>query len=214
MVLVGRPPRGTKASYVDVDNRGGAPAAVAHLARCRSAGRWRRSPGRRTWRPASTGLPAIATRSTERRALRGRELEAAATSPRTAGGRDERLLAAAPTSTRSSPRRTSWPLGALAVLRAAGRRVPDDVAVVGFDDSPVARHARPHLTSVRQPIEEMGRELARLLIDDRSPDAVPRRVILGDPSSYERARAPGGAAPDRPATGAPLRRDPAIPARG
>ena len=69
--------------------------------------------------------------------------------------------------------------GALSVLAAAGRRVPDDVAVVGFDDSPVATTTRPQLTSVRQPIEEMGHEMARLLIDlvDGS-DPVPRRVIL------------------------------------
>ena len=45
--------------------------------------------------------------------------------------------------------------GALRVLDAAGRRVPDDVALVGYDDSPIAPRRRP-LTSVRQPIEEMG----------------------------------------------------------
>ena len=46
--------------------------------------------------------------------------------------------------------------GALAVLAAAGRRVPDDVAVVGFDDVPEATLSEPPLTTVRQPIEEMG----------------------------------------------------------
>ena len=50
------------------------------------------------------------------------------------------------------------------------------MAVVGYDDSPVASTARPQLTSVRQPIEEMGHETARLLIDlvegsDRVPGA-------------------------------------------
>ncbi|WP_166352013.1 substrate-binding domain-containing protein [Phytoactinopolyspora limicola] len=54
--------------------------------------------------------------------------------------------------------------GALRTLREAGRRVPDDVAVVGFDDSGVARQTDPTLTTVRQPTEEMGREMARLLI--------------------------------------------------
>ncbi|NDL55521.1 substrate-binding domain-containing protein [Phytoactinopolyspora mesophila] len=54
--------------------------------------------------------------------------------------------------------------GALRTLREAGRRIPDDVAVVGFDDSGVARQTDPTLTTVRQPIEEMGREMARLLI--------------------------------------------------
>ncbi len=69
--------------------------------------------------------------------------------------------------------------GAIAVLAAAGRRVPEDVAVVGYDDSPVATTVRPQLTSVRQPIEEMGHETARLLIDlIEGSDPVPRRVIL------------------------------------
>ena len=69
--------------------------------------------------------------------------------------------------------------GAIAVLAAAGRRVPEDVAVVGYDDSPVATTVRPQLTSVRQPIEEMGHETARLLIDlVEGSDPVPRRVIL------------------------------------
>ena len=69
--------------------------------------------------------------------------------------------------------------GALAVLAAAGKRVPEDVAVVGFDDSPVAMTTRPPLTSVRQPIEEMGQEMARLLTDAiEGPAHAPRRVIL------------------------------------
>ncbi|MFD6872805.1 MULTISPECIES: LacI family DNA-binding transcriptional regulator [unclassified Streptomyces] len=55
--------------------------------------------------------------------------------------------------------------GALRELRAAGHRVPQDVALVGFDDSVVARHMDPPLTSVRQPIEEMGRAMARLLLE-------------------------------------------------
>ncbi|MFC7545600.1 LacI family DNA-binding transcriptional regulator [Plantactinospora sp. GCM10030261] len=55
-------------------------------------------------------------------------------------------------------------IGALRVLREVGRRVPDDVAVVGFDDTPVAGQAEPPLTTVFQPIEEMGREMVRLLV--------------------------------------------------
>ncbi|SDP31094.1 transcriptional regulator, LacI family [Actinopolyspora xinjiangensis] len=54
--------------------------------------------------------------------------------------------------------------GAMRVLRAAGRRVPEDVAVIGFDDSDVARNTEPALTSVAQPVQRMGAELARLLI--------------------------------------------------
>ncbi|MGW5000859.1 LacI family DNA-binding transcriptional regulator [Streptomyces hydrogenans] len=54
--------------------------------------------------------------------------------------------------------------GALRALRAAGRSVPDDVAVVGFDDLPMARHTEPALTTVRQPMREMGRAAARSLL--------------------------------------------------
>ncbi|MFE0724461.1 LacI family DNA-binding transcriptional regulator [Streptomyces rochei] len=64
--------------------------------------------------------------------------------------------------------------GARQVLREAGRRIPDDVALVGYDDSAIARHMEPPLTSVRQPIEEMGRAMIDLLLNeiaDRRPAA-------------------------------------------
>jgi len=50
-------------------------------------------------------------------------------------------------------------------LESAGRRVPDDVAVVGFDDVPIAESARPPLTTIRQPLDAMGVRLAQLLLD-------------------------------------------------
>ncbi|MFJ8755832.1 LacI family DNA-binding transcriptional regulator [Streptomyces cyaneofuscatus] len=56
--------------------------------------------------------------------------------------------------------------GARQVLREADRRIPEDVALIGFDDSVVARHMHPALTSVRQPIEEMGRRMAQLLLEE------------------------------------------------
>ncbi|MET7869135.1 LacI family DNA-binding transcriptional regulator [Streptomyces cyaneofuscatus] len=56
--------------------------------------------------------------------------------------------------------------GARQVLREADRRIPKDVALIGFDDSVVARHMHPALTSVRQPIEEMGRRMAQLLLEE------------------------------------------------
>ncbi|MCM1974795.1 MULTISPECIES: LacI family DNA-binding transcriptional regulator [Streptomyces] len=62
--------------------------------------------------------------------------------------------------------------GARQVLRETGRRIPDDVALVGYDDSAIARHMDPPLTSVRQPIEEMGRRMIDLLLEeiaDRRP---------------------------------------------
>ncbi|RKN41254.1 LacI family DNA-binding transcriptional regulator [Streptomyces hoynatensis] len=54
--------------------------------------------------------------------------------------------------------------GVLRALRAAGRRVPEDVAVVGFDDIPVAAFTEPPLTTVRQPVREMGETATRLLL--------------------------------------------------
>ena len=63
--------------------------------------------------------------------------------------------------------------GALTALRAAGRRVPDDVAVGGFDDSAVALTTHPPLTTVRQPLERVAEETVRLLlelIDGARPD--------------------------------------------
>ncbi|HEY1485294.1 MAG TPA: LacI family DNA-binding transcriptional regulator [Micromonosporaceae bacterium] len=55
-------------------------------------------------------------------------------------------------------------LGAVHVLRDRGRRVPEDVAVIGFDDSRAAVASRPQLTTVRQPVEDMAAEMARLLL--------------------------------------------------
>jgi DNA-binding LacI/PurR family transcriptional regulator len=67
----------------------------------------------------------------------------------------------------------------LGVLLDSGRRVPEDVAVVGFDDSPVATSVRPALTTVRQPIVAMGREMAKLLMRQiADPVGAPSRVIF------------------------------------
>lgn len=54
--------------------------------------------------------------------------------------------------------------GALQALQEAGARVPDDVAIVGFDDLPTAVQVTPPLTTVRQPIEEKGARAAEILI--------------------------------------------------
>jgi LacI family transcriptional regulator len=55
-------------------------------------------------------------------------------------------------------------VGALRALRQAGRRVPDDVALVGFDDAPVAAYTNPPLTTVRQPIYDLGVTAIKLLL--------------------------------------------------
>jgi DNA-binding LacI/PurR family transcriptional regulator len=79
--------------------------------------------------------------------------------------------------------------GAVLVLHQQGRRVPEDVAVVGFDDSPAALACRPQLTTVRQPVEDMAGEMTRLVlahIDD--PGREPTSVIF-DPSLVVRTSA-------------------------
>lgn len=54
--------------------------------------------------------------------------------------------------------------GAIAAAEQLGLRVPEDVAIVGFDDIPFAVHMRPTLTTVRQPIHEMGQRAIELLL--------------------------------------------------
>lgn len=69
--------------------------------------------------------------------------------------------------------------GALLALHRHNRRVPDDIALVGFDDSSAALACRPPLTTVRQPIEEMAAEMARLLLSQiAQPGEMPRPVIF------------------------------------
>jgi DNA-binding LacI/PurR family transcriptional regulator len=55
--------------------------------------------------------------------------------------------------------------GALQVLREAGRRVPQDVAVGGFDDAGLAATLDPPLTTMRQPLDQIAGEMVRLLIE-------------------------------------------------
>ncbi|CAM5271986.1 LacI family DNA-binding transcriptional regulator [Streptomyces canus] len=55
-------------------------------------------------------------------------------------------------------------LGALDAARALGLSVPDDLSIVGFDDLPQAAHSAPPLTTVRQPLHEMGRAGTRALM--------------------------------------------------
>ncbi|MFF5516338.1 substrate-binding domain-containing protein [Streptomyces coeruleorubidus] len=69
--------------------------------------------------------------------------------------------------------------GVLAALHEAGPRIPRDVAVTGFDDVELASYTYPALTTIRQPMREMGETAARLLLDHvrRSPEAEPSRIV-------------------------------------
>jgi DNA-binding LacI/PurR family transcriptional regulator len=69
--------------------------------------------------------------------------------------------------------------GALRVLREAGREVPRDVSVVGFDDAPLAQSTHPPLTTVHQSPEQMGQVMVALLVDTmRHPDEPPNPRLL------------------------------------
>jgi DNA-binding LacI/PurR family transcriptional regulator len=168
VVLAGRVGRRASAAglwWVDADNRAGARAAVAHLldqgrrriatvagpadlavGRDRLAG-WRDELGR-----TATGVPTeLVERGpfTEEAGYHGAQ----------------RLLARAGDLDAVFAASDLIALGVLRALRELGRRIPDDVALVGFDDIPAARASDPPLTTVRQPVEAMGARMAALLLD-------------------------------------------------
>ncbi|GAA1704349.1 LacI family DNA-binding transcriptional regulator [Microbacterium sediminicola] len=68
--------------------------------------------------------------------------------------------------------------GAMAELGARGLRVPEDVAVIGYDDSPVATTVTPQLTTIGQPSYEQGAQMAAVLLDILSGKNPPRATIL------------------------------------
>jgi DNA-binding LacI/PurR family transcriptional regulator len=180
VVVGGEPPPGSRVSYVDNDNHGGAVAAVTHLIELG-----------RTTIATITGpldMPAGVTRRLAYRdALRaaGRsldeDLEEAGGFTREGGEHAmEVLLRRCPDIDAVFAASDLMAAGALSALYAAGRRVPEDVAIVGFDDSIIALSTQPALSTVRQSMEAMGRELVSVLlrtIDAR--DRVVRRVVLG-----------------------------------
>lgn len=165
-VLSGRRGGEEPVPYVDCDNTGGAQAAVEHL-----IGRGRRSVATITGPPDM--YVARCRLQGYREAVRAAGLAeddglVAEGDFTEEGGRRamRELLAARPELDAVFCASDVMAAGARAVLREAGRRVPDDVALVGFDDSAVARHMDPPLTSVRQPIEEMGRAMVRVLLEE------------------------------------------------
>ena len=164
-VLVGRPAEPVPASYVDADNRGGAGKAVEHLVR-----RGRRRIATITG-PLDMGV-GLDRLDGYRDGLAAAGLAADEDLVEPGDFTEEggavamaRLLARpGPPIDAVFAASDLMAAGALRALRAAGRRVPEDVAVVGFEDSAVARYAQPPLTTVRQPIEEMGRQATRMLL--------------------------------------------------
>jgi LacI family transcriptional regulator len=69
-------------------------------------------------------------------------------------------------------------IGALQALVDAGLRVPHDVALVGFDDIPLAAHTQPPLTTVHQPLRQMGEAAARALLAHFEGTPLPHRPTI------------------------------------
>jgi DNA-binding LacI/PurR family transcriptional regulator len=171
-------PPPTPVSYVDADNEGGAHQAVTYLLH-HGRGTVATITGPRDM------TPGIDRRRGWERALRdaGRRPEAALVVEgdfTRAGGATATatLLGRRPDIDALFVASDLMALGALDALRKAGRRVPDDVAVVGFDDSELARSSEPRLTTVRQPIEDMGWHMADLLIAQLDRQAEPDGLVL------------------------------------
>jgi LacI family transcriptional regulator len=80
--------------------------------------------------------------------------------------------------------------GAMRALRSAGRRVPDDVAVVGFDDIPASAMTHPPLSTVRQPLYEMGRTAASMVMAAVRGESITKRIEL--PTSLVIRESSGG----------------------
>lgn len=181
VVFGGLPLTGTPRWYVDPDNRGGARLAVEHLVR----------DGRRSI-VMITGQQdlqaALAREQGFREALTLAGLSPAGLAPghfAQHGGEAamERLLAERPDIDAVFTANDGMALGALRTLRRHGRRVPEDVAVIGFDDLASALYADPPLTTVHQPVRALGQELARMLLaaiegQDPSPLILPTRLTV------------------------------------
>jgi DNA-binding LacI/PurR family transcriptional regulator len=179
-VVLGRPPRGVDIDFVDADNRDGGRRATAHLL---ANGRERIATITGP-RDMGAGIDRLAG---YRDALADAGIEVdeglIATGDFTHPGGEaamERLLRDRPDIDAVFCASDLMAAAALGVLQASGRRVPEDVAVVGYDDSPIAATTRPALSSVRQPVEEMGREMVHLLTGhiERTDGRVPRHVVL------------------------------------
>jgi DNA-binding LacI/PurR family transcriptional regulator len=176
-VLFSKPARPAPVSYVDVAHREGPKLAADRLV------------DRGCTRIATIAGPSDAPAGQERlvgfqdaMARHGRPFVAGVEGNFTQQGGEaamERLLAEQPDVDGIFVANDLMAAGAVAVLREHGRRVPDDVAVIGFDDSAAARDCRPPLTTVRQPVEDMAAEMARMLLDriDR-PDQPPTSMIF------------------------------------
>jgi DNA-binding LacI/PurR family transcriptional regulator len=180
LVLCGRPVTEESAlSYVDADNVGGARTAVGYLL----------DRGREAVATIA-GPPDMAVGIDRLRGYRAAMAAAGAVDPGMIAYGDFsamsgqhallRLLDHRPRIDAVFAASDLMAAGALHALRRLGRRVPDDVAVIGFDDVPSARQTDPRLSTIRQPFDAMGVQMVReLMAQIADPNRDPAQVILG-----------------------------------
>jgi DNA-binding LacI/PurR family transcriptional regulator len=180
VVLSARPARVMPITYVDVDQRAGAALAAERLVAlgreklATISGPQDTTPGQDRLAGFHAAIAALG--HPEKIHFEGdftRESGAVAA---------ERLLAAHPDVDGLFIASDLMALGALPVLRAHGRRVPDDIAVVGFDDSSAAQACEPPLTTVRQPVEDMAAEMARQLLRQIGRRGTPVTTVVFEPT--------------------------------
>ncbi|MFJ5998964.1 LacI family DNA-binding transcriptional regulator [Streptomyces sp. NPDC092370] len=181
VVFGGRPVGSAPRWYVDVDNVGGAREATEYLVSCGRTrvaaicGRLDTEAGRARYRGYQDAL--LAAGLDPLPPHEGDFTEPSGAAAMTA------LLANHPDVDGVFAANDNMAAGALRALRAAGRAVPADIAVVGFDDLAVAQVADPPLTTVHQPITALGREMARMLVSiingqDPTPLILPARLVI------------------------------------
>lgn len=176
-ILVGRHPSDDRVSYVDVDNRGSARDAVAYMLRL-GYNRIATITGPKNMIAGSDRLAGYLAAMHDRGISYNSDLifEADFTEE---GGYNamQQLLSLDPDAVFAA--NDVMAMGALRALRDAGKRVPEDVALMGFDDMPFSARSNPPLSSVRQPVYRTGMMAAETLIDMiNHPESGPRRIIL------------------------------------
>jgi LacI family transcriptional regulator len=176
-ILVGRHPTDSRANYVDADNAGGAREAVTHLLRL---GRTRVATitGPQNMIAGADRLAGYRAALRDRGSALNPDLIASGDFSEVGGYRAmQQLLPHQPDAVFAAS--DMMALGALRAVREAGLRVPEDVALVGFDDAPQAALAEPSLTTVRQPVYRLGAMAVDSVLDLIDyQDSSPRRIVL------------------------------------
>jgi DNA-binding LacI/PurR family transcriptional regulator len=176
-VLFARPAVPIPISFVDLAHDVGAALAAQHLAD-RGCRRVATIAGPADL-PAAVDRLAGFQRAMERRGVPYVEVARGNFTTESGEHAMEQLLAAAPDLDGVFAANDLMAVGALRVLHEHGRSVPDDVAVVGFDDSEPSRLSRPRLTTISQPVEQMAATMAGILLDHiTNPTTTPTAKIF------------------------------------